>query len=185
MTRRPTPLTTDEVVRAARSIIETRGIEACSMRTLATELGIQPPALYRRVSNKDELLTLVLADALADVEVPTAGPWQECMAFLMRRLRTLMRRHPYLLTLYLDGHLRLDDGLTMQKRAIAPLLEAGFDPEAAGSAVTVLSMYTLGMTSIATSLEVDDDALFEFGLALIIDGLAKGDTWTTSKPSSS
>lgn len=185
MTRRPTPLTTDEVVRAARSIIETRGIGACSMRALATELGVQPPALYRRVDNKDELLTLVLADALADVEVPTVGPWQECMAFLMRRLRTLMRRHPYLLRLYLDGHLRLDDGLTMQKRAIAPLLEAGFDPEAAGSAVTVLSMYTLGMTSIAASLELDDDALFEFGLALIIDGLAKGDAWTTSKPSSS
>ena len=154
------------------------------MRALATELGVQPPALYRRVRNKDQLLTLVLADALADVEVPTTGPWQECMTFLMHRLRTLMRRHPYLLTLYLTGHLALGDALTMQKRAIAPLVEAGFEPEAAGSAVTVLSMYTLGMTSIAASLELDDDSLFEFGLALIIDGLAKGDAWTTSRPSS-
>lgn len=183
MPRRPTPLTTEEVVRAARSIIETRGIDACSMRALAVELGVQPPALYRRVRDKRELLTLVLADALADVEVPTVGPWQERMAFLMRRLRAVMRRDPYLLTLYLTGHLQLDDALTMRKRAMAPLVEAGFDPEAAGSAVTVLSMYTLGMTSIAASLELDDDSLFEFGLGRLIDGLAKGDAWTTSKPS--
>jgi TetR/AcrR family tetracycline transcriptional repressor len=174
MARRATPLTTQEVVRTARSMIEHGGIEACSMRALATELGVQPPAVYRRVKDKDELLRLVLADSFAEVELPTVGTWQERTAELMRRLRRLLRKHPPLLTLYLASHLRQTDAARLAEVASAPLLDAGFDAEGASFAVTVVSMYTLGMTTVAAALAIDDNEMFEYGLTKMIEGLTPG-----------
>jgi AcrR family transcriptional regulator len=174
MPRRATPLTTEEVVHTARSMIERGGVEACSMRALATQLGVQPPAVYRRVKDKHELLALVLADAFSDVEVPTEGTWQDRVAELMRRLRALLRRHPTLLTLYLSSHLREADAARLVEVASGPLLDAGFDAEGASFAVTVVSMYTLGMTTVANSLTIDDDEMFEYGLTRMIEGLTPG-----------
>jgi AcrR family transcriptional regulator len=172
--RRATPLTTDEVVRTARSMIERGGVEACSMRALATELGVQPPAVYRRVKDKDELLALVLADSFAEVEVPVEGTWQERVAELMRRLRMLLRKHPTLLGLYLGSHLREDDAVRLAEAAAGPLRDAGFDADGAAFATTVVSMYTLGMTTVAAALGIDDEEMFEFGLTRMIDGLVPG-----------
>jgi AcrR family transcriptional regulator len=152
-------------------MIERGGIEACSMRALATQLGVQPPAVYRRVKDKHELLALVLADSFADVELPAEGTWQERVAELMRRLRGLLRQQPTLLTLYLSSHLRAADALRLTEVASAPLLEAGFDVERASFAVTVVSMYTLGMTTVAAALTIDDDEMFEYGLTRMIEGL--------------
>ena len=171
---RTTRLTTEEVVRTARSMIEEGGVEACSMRALAARLGVQPPALYRRVTSKDELVALVLADAFGEVRVPAEGTWQERVAGLMRGLRALVRRHPSLLALYLSSHLREVDTDRLTAAASAPMLEAGFDAEGAAFAVTVLSMYTLGITSVAGAIGVDDEEMFEFGLTRMIEGLRPG-----------
>jgi AcrR family transcriptional regulator len=174
-TRRAEPLTTEEVVHTARILIQEHGVDACSMRVLAGELGVQPPALYRRVRDKDELLALVLADAFGDVRVPTAGTWQERVGEVMRRMRRLVRRQPHLLDLYLRSHLRDSDLTRLSIRGSAPLRDAGFSAEAATFALTVLAMYTLGMASVATSLDIDDEAMFEFGLARMIEGLTPGE----------
>ena len=182
--RRAAPLTTEEMVGVARDLIDEGGIEACSMRALAGRLGVQPPALYRRVRDKDELLSLVLADALAEVTAPEVGTWQERVAGLMRHLRALVREHPQLLALYLHTHLSEDDATRTAQRGAQPMLEAGFSPDAAMFAVTVLAMYTLGMASVASSLAIDDEAIYEFGLTKMIEGLTpEGDAWTASNGS--
>jgi AcrR family transcriptional regulator len=157
-------------------MIQERGVASCSMRALASELGVQPPALYRRVRDKDELLSLVLADAFGEVRVPAAGTWQERIAEVMRRMRRLVRRQPHLLDLYLRSHLRDSDVTRLSIRGSAPLRDAGFSAEAAMFALTVLSMYTLGMASVAASLDIDDEAMFEFGLTRMIEGLTPGET---------
>jgi AcrR family transcriptional regulator len=175
-TRRAAPLTTEEMVRTARELIQEQGVDACSMRALATELGVQTPALYRRVRDKDELLSLVLADAFGDVRVPAAGTWQERVAEVMRRMRRLVRSQPHVLDLYLRSHLRESDISQLSVRGSAPLRDAGFSAEAATFALTVLSMYTLGMASVAVTLDIDDEAMFEFGLTRMIEGLTPGET---------
>jgi AcrR family transcriptional regulator len=54
------------IATAARQIIEQKGEEFLSMRTLATELGIKAPSLYDHVKNRDEVIALVQSEGLAD-----------------------------------------------------------------------------------------------------------------------
>ena len=48
-----------EVVAAARAVIEKRGLEALSLRGVATRLGVSAPALYTHVDDKQDLLRAV------------------------------------------------------------------------------------------------------------------------------
>jgi AcrR family transcriptional regulator len=61
---------------AAKQIIESHGIEALSMRTLAANLGIKAPSLYDHVKNRDEVIALVQAAGLLDFAsgFASAGP---------------------------------------------------------------------------------------------------------------
>ena len=54
---------------AARELIENHGVQALTMRRLATELGATPMALYHHVADKDALLLLLL-----DEVATAAGP---------------------------------------------------------------------------------------------------------------
>ena len=58
-------LTREQVVAEALTVISTDGVEALSMRALATRLGVVPGALYRHVRNKEQLHDLVLDGVLA------------------------------------------------------------------------------------------------------------------------
>ncbi len=49
-------LTRDAIVAAAREVIATSGLEALSLRRLATGLGVTAPALYAHVTDKEDLL---------------------------------------------------------------------------------------------------------------------------------
>ena len=57
------PLQRDAIVAAARALIIADGLEALSLRRIASQLGVTAPALYAHVRDKQDLLR-----ALAEVE---------------------------------------------------------------------------------------------------------------------
>jgi AcrR family transcriptional regulator len=61
----PARTTTDAVVTAARELIERDGLEALTMQSVASAVGIKGPSLYKRVDSRDALVALV-ADQVAD-----------------------------------------------------------------------------------------------------------------------
>jgi AcrR family transcriptional regulator len=65
----PTPPRTslDEIVRAARSLVEADGPEALTMSRVADAVGVRAPSLYKRVQGRDELLRLVTEDAVREL----------------------------------------------------------------------------------------------------------------------
>lgn len=81
---------------AAIAIIDERGFDALSMRTLGDELGVHATAVYRHFSSKHELVEVALARMLdvAGVEVPEVGAPRQRIAGLMRSLRMAFAQHP-------------------------------------------------------------------------------------------
>ena len=51
---------------AAMAIVATYGVDALSMRTLASTLGIKAPSLYDHVKNRNEVVALVQSAGLLD-----------------------------------------------------------------------------------------------------------------------
>ncbi|WP_017792611.1 TetR/AcrR family transcriptional regulator [Leucobacter salsicius] len=56
-----------DVVAAALRVLGAQGLEGCSMRRVAAELGVQPSALYHHVPDKQSLLALMADDIVAGV----------------------------------------------------------------------------------------------------------------------
>jgi len=59
----------DDVVSGALRVLDEYGLEFCSMRRVAGELGVQPSALYHHVPDKQSLLALMADRIVAGVEV--------------------------------------------------------------------------------------------------------------------
>jgi AcrR family transcriptional regulator len=89
------PLTAELIVDTATRVMDAEGMDAVTMRRIAQELGTGPASLYAHVSNKDELLELVLDRVAAEVRLPEPDParWQEQLKEVAREIRAAFRRH--------------------------------------------------------------------------------------------
>jgi TetR/AcrR family transcriptional regulator, tetracycline repressor protein len=66
----------DDVVEAALAILRRDGLDAVSMRRVATDLGVAPNALYSHVPDKSALIDAMMDAVLVDVTVPVRGGWR-------------------------------------------------------------------------------------------------------------
>lgn len=62
-----------DVVAAALRVLREQGLEGCSMRRVAAELGVQPSALYHHVPNKQSLLALMADEIVRGVTATHRG----------------------------------------------------------------------------------------------------------------
>jgi DNA-binding transcriptional regulator YhcF (GntR family) len=88
-------LNREQVLRTAITIADSEGLDAVSMRRLATELGVGPMSLYRHVANKEELVTQMVDEVFGEPELPVPGPegWRAKLELISRRQWELGRRH--------------------------------------------------------------------------------------------
>ncbi|MET8955951.1 TetR family transcriptional regulator [Streptomyces sp. NPDC004533] len=93
------PLTEAGIYAAALQLIDAEGVEALTMRKLATVLDANPMSLYYHVPNKDALLRGVARMVGAQFRTVTLedSPWQERIRLLATDFRTLAHRHPKLM----------------------------------------------------------------------------------------
>lgn len=93
------PLTEAGIYAAALQLIDADGVEALTMRKLATALDANPMSLYHHVPNKDALLHGVARMVGAQFRTVTLedAPWQERIRLLATDFRELAHRHPKLM----------------------------------------------------------------------------------------
>ena len=89
-------LTRDRVLAGALALADEIGVEAFTMRRLATALGTKPMSIYYHVPGKEEILDGIVDLVFAEIETPPASqPWTEAMARRCRSAREVLRRHPW------------------------------------------------------------------------------------------
>ncbi|MEU9149087.1 TetR/AcrR family transcriptional regulator [Streptomyces sp. NPDC048417] len=97
--KRDVPLTKDGIYAMALQLIEADGVEALSMRKLATALDANPMSLYHHVPNKDAVLR-GLAERVGSQFRAGARedlPWQDRLRQLALGFRKLSHSHPKLM----------------------------------------------------------------------------------------
>jgi len=93
----PGRLTAHSIAAAALTVAESGPL---TMRAVAQALGCDPMALYRHFPNRAALVDALTDLALADVEVPTEGRWDDRIVELHARVRTAVLRRPGLAAEY-------------------------------------------------------------------------------------
>jgi AcrR family transcriptional regulator len=126
-----------EIVDAARQILESEGPEALTMRHLADEIGVRAPSLYKHVKDKSALEVLLIeigftemAEALETIDVEQEGV--DPLFQLATVYRAYALAHPHLYRLLTEGPLpreKLRPGI--EARAALPVTEIAGDPDLA------------------------------------------------------
>ncbi|PRX67718.1 TetR family transcriptional regulator [Nonomuraea fuscirosea] len=97
--RPPEGMSVRQIVRAAVEIADREGLDAVSMRRIATQLGLATMSLYRFVSGKDALIELMV-DAVHGEngdDAPVDAGWRTRLEFAARREWGIYSRHPWVL----------------------------------------------------------------------------------------
>ncbi|MFD9459388.1 TetR/AcrR family transcriptional regulator C-terminal domain-containing protein [Streptomyces sp. NPDC060027] len=87
----------DQYVAAAMAIADAEGLAAVSMRRVAGDLGSGTASLYRYITNRDELVDLMVDAAQGEEPLPeSAEDWRADLGAVAHALRTTLLRHPWL-----------------------------------------------------------------------------------------
>jgi TetR/AcrR family tetracycline transcriptional repressor len=181
----------DQIVSAAVEIFRESGLDAVSMRSVSTRLGVSPVPLYSRIGNKEALVDAIADRLLADLAPPAddGEPWEEYAARWSRQLRARLRQAR-------DSRLILSPGRDAYVAASRPLVEAmrrdGLALDAAVQACRLLMWATVGFGAVECGAEppprrrtrsrpggdpggvdaAEIDALFDLHIRYLIEGVA-------------
>lgn len=121
------PLNKDTIITAALALIDRDGLEKCSLRNLASSLGVYPTAIYWYVSSRELMLSEVLAKVLQDVAPTPQERWQDYLRAAMVNCHDAVQRHPNIAPLL--GSQLVSNAVTdftLVEGVLAALQQAGF-----------------------------------------------------------
>ena len=152
------PVAFERIIATAVELLDTEGIAGLSMRSLADRLGSGTATLYRHVDGKDELLALVVDQVLGELTavVPELdASWQDAVRLGATGLFATLTRHPGVVTLLVSHAPVGPNGMRVREQGLAVLLAAGFAPQLAARAYTVVAHYVVGF-AIQQSVDAAD-----------------------------
>ncbi len=186
------------LVAKALEILDNYGIADLTMRRLARELAVTPGALYWHFANKQELLGAVADEVLRSAwAVPESTGWRTRIRAMCAHLRDALLSHTdgaeLVSASFAAGQSAAVEHI-LDRLGLAAV-DAGVTPARAELAARTIVHYVLGFTGDEQSrlqwdaagalpraqsiLDRDGDraaadpgAAFDFGLGLLIDGLA-------------
>lgn len=147
MEKRPA-LTKDQIISKAIDLADKGGINALSMRKLATELGIKAMSLYYYFATKDELITQMADKLVTNIdfgeEDDIASGWRTIMLTRASSAMALFRKHawlPFVLDSQVQSGIRR---LEYLDRYLGTLRKAGFPIELSIRVTSVIDSYIYG-----------------------------------------
>src|SRR5579863_8827228 len=87
-----------EVVQAAVAVADADGLEAVTLRAVASRLGTGVMSLYSYVPDKQTLVYDMVEHVSGELDLPEpSGDWRADIHLLAQRQRALLHRHPWLI----------------------------------------------------------------------------------------
>jgi AcrR family transcriptional regulator len=121
-TGRPAQRSRAEITAAAITIAGRDGLDAVSMRRVATELGTGAASLYRYVDTREDLLDLMTDATGAEyVFAAPTGDWLADLLDIGDQARAIMRRHPWLPSLLITRSVLGPNGLVLLEHVLKAL----------------------------------------------------------------
>ncbi|MER8156073.1 TetR/AcrR family transcriptional regulator C-terminal domain-containing protein [Streptomyces sp. NPDC094472] len=137
----PAPLSRERIVRAAIQLADADGLDAVSLRKVATALDVRPMRLYGYIAGKEELLDLMVDAAYAEIR-PVGDGWREVLRSLAEATRHAAHEHEWLADL-LGGRPQLGPHALASGEAVVAAL-GDVDVDAVMPVVGAVNAYVIG-----------------------------------------
>ncbi|MGI8333206.1 TetR/AcrR family transcriptional regulator C-terminal domain-containing protein [Actinomadura scrupuli] len=138
------PLGQDLIVETAIRVLDAEGLDGVSMRRIAQELGTGPASLYAHISNKDELLELMLERIAGEIRLPEEldpSRWQEQMKEIARESQRVWTSHADIAKISLVSIPTGPNQLRIAEAMLTLMLGGGVPGQVAAWALDRLGMY--------------------------------------------
>jgi AcrR family transcriptional regulator len=180
----PTPDKTsrEAIVAAGRELVERHGVAGLTMAAVAERVGVQPPSLYKRVRDRDELLSLVVAASIDDMTERMAAQRQpdprDRLIALAGAIRAFAHERPVGFALAFGAHGAPQPESDAVRRSVTPLLDAVAQltgPEHALDGARMMTAWATGYLTLERTdrlrLGGDIDAAWTWGLNRMVAAL--------------
>jgi AcrR family transcriptional regulator len=136
---------------AAIALVDAHGVDALSMRRVGAELGVSGMALYRHVSDRDDLLRRMVARIATELPPVSAADadWRETLHRLGMTAWAAFERHPWLIDLAVSPTRLVDATSTVgTETVLRRLMDAGCPPERAGEIFVAVAALPIGIARV-------------------------------------
>jgi AcrR family transcriptional regulator len=156
------PLTRERVLTAAVALADEGGVESLTMRTLARDLGVVPMALYKHVSNKDELLDGMIDVVVEEIDRPLEGAdWKTAIRARILSARMALLRHPWASRVMESRTEPTPTVLAYMDSIIGMFLDGGFSIDLTHHVMHAMGSRLMGFTQELFNDSADADAELE------------------------
>jgi AcrR family transcriptional regulator len=136
----------EELVSAALDLIDEEGGEALTMRSVASRVDRQVSSLYNHVGSRSELIELVRARIVAEIDTSAFAvqPWDAALQAWARSYLTAFAAHPNVIPLLATTPIRDPSTLEMYEIVVAALLAGGWPTRDAVAVMRTVEAHVLG-----------------------------------------
>ena len=114
------------IIDAAFAVLNAEGLDGLSLRLVAGRLGVQAPALYWHVKNKDELSLRLFDHLIGGIDYdPPSGDWRMDMRGMAERLRGRLVGVRDITRLFPENYADGPRAVRSMEMALGALREAG------------------------------------------------------------
>ncbi|MDW5596206.1 TetR/AcrR family transcriptional regulator C-terminal domain-containing protein [Conexibacter stalactiti] len=139
-------LTRARVVATAVAIADAEGLDAVSIRRVATALSARPMSLYTHIASKDDLVALMLNEVSGELllQGPLPDDWRAALRAIARQSYAAYLAHPWMLHAYGRAPRVGPNLLRRAEQSAAAVAGLGADPADAWTALTLVHEWTMG-----------------------------------------
>jgi AcrR family transcriptional regulator len=141
------PLSEELILDTALRVLREEGLDAVTMRRLATELDTGPASLYVYIRNRDELLNAMLdrISGMVELEEPDPARWREQLHRLLLGILRAMESHRGIARVAIANIPTGENALHGADNMLALLLAGGITPQDAAWACDILPLITTSL----------------------------------------
>jgi AcrR family transcriptional regulator len=153
--RRPGPrrsLNARAIAAAGVTLADEGGLGSVSMRSVGAKLGMTSMGLYRYVQSKNELLAIMIDEALGPANFPPYGTsaWRDRLTSWSYAARSRYEAHPWVLGVWLPDPPALPNQIHWTERGLEALQPTGLAETEKLSVLLLVNVYVRGQTQLAT-----------------------------------
>ena len=161
-------LSRQAILEAALRIVDTEGLDAMTMRRLASSLGVNPMSIYHHLPNKAAVFAGLAELVFGQLDSPVPDDsvrWQDDLTDAARAYRNALRAHPNLALQVLSDTSAVSDVVVVTVEPFYRALDrAGLTPrqifEVVNTIIDFLHGFTLGEASVqAETFDLAPDLL--------------------------